>query len=86
MCRHEITTNLQQIINKASDLIKNNGKFYIIIPSNRLCECVLMLGGRGFEVKRIEMYHTNSAATVCLLESVKCGKSGVLIKVLKEGV
>ena len=86
ICRHEITTNLQQIISKASELIKSNGKFYIIIPANRMCEAISLLKGKGFEVKRMEIYHTNSTATVCVLESVKSGKSGATITIVKEGV
>lgn len=85
MCRHEITTNLQQIIYKAGELIKYNGKFYLIIPTDRMCECIGLLNVNKFEVKRMEIYHTNSLATVCLLESVKGGKSGVMVNVFKEG-
>lgn len=85
MCRHEITTNLKQIVEKASELIKFNGKFYLIIPADRLCECIGLLNNNKFEVKQMGIYHTNSLATVCLLESVKGGKSGVKVKVFKEG-
>ena len=86
MCRHEITTNLQQIICKSGKLLKSKGKLYLVIPANRLCECILLLGENKFEVKNMEIYHTNTDATVCLLESVKCGSSGVAIKILKENL
>ena len=86
ICRHEIATNLKQIVNKAGELIKSGGRFYIIIPSNRLCECVIDLNDCGFEVKHMEVCYSNNKATVCLLECVKGGKSGVTINVLKEGV
>ncbi|MBQ7880413.1 MAG: methyltransferase [Clostridia bacterium] len=84
MCRHEIATNLQQITKKAGELIKVNGKFYIIIPADRLCECVIDLKVNGFEVKRMQICHSGENATVCLIESVKYGKSGVKIKVVNE--
>ena len=86
MCRHELTTNLNQIITKASNLIKNSGKFYIIIPADRLIECVVLLSASGFEIKNMEMFYTNEAATVCVLENVKGGKSGVKIKIKKENI
>ena len=84
LCRHEIATNLEQIILKAGQLIKPNGRFYIIIPSNRLCECIILLNKVKFEVKQIEIYNSNDVASVCLLECVKCGKSGVVVKIKGE--
>ena len=84
MCRHELKANLSQIISMAGSLIKNSGKFYLIIPTDRLAECVLQLNKSGFEVKNIEMYYSNESATVCVLESVKGGKSGLKIKIKKE--
>lgn len=86
MCRHEIATNLKKIITKVGQLIKSRGKFYLVIPSNRLCECIVLLNENRFEVKNIEMYHTNNTATVCLIESVKDANSGVIIKILKENL
>jgi len=86
MCRHEIAVNLSQIIAKAGELIKDKGRFYIIIPSSRLCESIVYLNTNKFEVKQMQIYHSRECATVCLLECVKNAKSGVKIKVLKEGV
>lgn len=84
MCRHEITTNLSQIIHKASKLIKTAGKFYLIIPVDRMCECIVYLGNNGFAVKNMEIYHSYNTATVCILESVKNGKSGVKVCLKNE--
>lgn len=86
MCRHEITTNLNKIISKASQLIKSKGRFYLVIPSNRLCESVVYLNKNKFEIKNIEIYHTKNHATICLVESVKDAQSGVTIKIVKENV
>ncbi|MBQ7798099.1 MAG: methyltransferase [Clostridia bacterium] len=84
ICRHEITTNLQQIITKAGELIKSKGRFYLVIPSNRLCECIVVLNQNKFEVKNIEIYHNKNKSTICLLESIKDANSGVLIKIKSE--
>ena len=84
MCRHEIATNLSQIIIKASSLIKSKGKFYLVVPSDRLCEIVGYLTENKFQVKNMEIYHSNSNATICLLESVKDAKVGVKIKIKNE--
>lgn len=86
MCRHEITTNLRQIIVKAGQLIKNKGRFYLIVPADRMCETINLFGLSGFEVKKIEIYNTNDTATVCIFEAVKGAQSGVKIKILKESL
>lgn len=80
ICRHEIATNLSQIVNTCSKLIKVSGKLYMVFPSNRLCECVLELSKVDFEVKRIEMC-VDKTVEICLIEAVKFGKSGVDITI-----
>ena len=84
ICRHEIKTTLKQIVLKAGKLIKEQGKFYLIIPSNRMCETILLFAQNGFEVKRVKMFHSKQVATVCVLEGVKNGKSGVRVVVVSE--
>lgn len=81
ICRHEIRTNLQQIVSKAGTLIKHKGRFYLILPSSRMCECVILLNQHGFEVKNMKMYQSKNISTVVLLEAVKNGKSGVAIQI-----
>lgn len=84
MCRHEISTNLIQIVSKASQLIKSKGKFYLVVPADRFCEVVIDLNKCDFEVKRIEMFYTTQKVSVCILEAVKGGNSGAVINIIKE--
>lgn len=84
MCRHEMYTNLAQIIEKSSQLIKDKGRVYIIIPADRMCEGVVLFNRFRFEIKRMEIYGHNDNATVCIFEAIKNAKSGVKIKVLRE--
>ena len=86
ICRHEIKTNLEQIISKASELIKNSGRFYIIIPADRLAECVVLVSKFGFETKNMEIFHSDENATVCVLENIKNAKNGLKIKIKKENI
>ena len=86
ICRHEIATNLETIITTAGKLLKSKGRFYLVIPCDRLCECVNLLAGNRLEVKNMEIYHTNNKATVCLLESVKDANIGVSINIKKENL
>ena len=84
MCRHEISTNLSAIINTASRLIKNRGKFYFMIPADRMCEAIELCANNTFKIKRMELYQHKSQATVCLMEAIKGAKDGAKIKVLEE--
>ncbi len=84
MCRHELTTNLKTIIDKAGELLKTKGKLYLIIPANRLCECVSIIGLNDLEIKNIQINYHNDIATTCLLECVKGAKTGVNIIVKTE--
>lgn len=81
VCRHEIATNLSQIIAKSSELIKSKGKFYLVIPSSRLSECIVELNKNNFEPKRIELRICGEVCSVCLIESVKDAGSGVEVRV-----
>lgn len=84
ICRHEICTNLTNIIKKSSSLLKNKGKFYIIVPEDRLCEVVFEMGNNNFKVKRIQFNAVKNKINTCLLEAVKCGKSGVKLSIIEE--
>ena len=86
ICRHEIATNLGEIISITSKIIKSKGRFYLVLPASRLFECAKLLNDNRFEIKRVELYNSNGNATVCLIESVKNGNSGVTIKILKENL
>lgn len=86
MCRHEIKTNLHIIICVAGRLLKSKGRFCLIVPADRLCETINLLGENKLEVKKIDVYAHQGEATVCLIEAVKGANSGVKIKILKENV
>ncbi len=81
ICKHEIATNLQTIISKAGKLIKPKGRFYLVIPSERLCECVILLNKAGFEVKQIQLDNHKGESKICLLKNIKNAKSGVKITI-----
>ena len=81
VCRHEIATNLSQIIAKSSKLIKSKGKFYLVIPASRLSECIVELNKNNFEPKRIELRVCDEVCSVCLIESVKDAGPGVEVRV-----
>lgn len=86
MCRHEICTNLKNIISKASSLLKNKGRLYIIVPEDRLCEAINELGANKLEVKRMQLNSGSHKINTCMLEAIKGGSVGVKIKIVEERV
>ena len=82
------TDNSDEYIKISADKVFKNdiykGKFYFIIPADRMCEATELCGKNLFKVKRIEIYHTKNHATVCLMEAIKGSKDGVKIKILEE--
>ncbi len=82
IARHEIKLNLHELINSASLLIKNYGRFYIIHLSERLPELFGLMRQYRLEPKRLRFIHSkiNSEAKMVLIESVKSAKSGLKIE------
>lgn len=54
---HEVSLTLEQIIKGASKIIEQKGYLALIIPPERLVDCVVLMRQCGFEPKRIRMIH-----------------------------
>lgn len=82
IARHEILVTLEQVIEKASQLIKEKGRFYLVHLSSRLQEIMTLFKKHKFECKRIK-FLTNKffKADIALFEAVYKGKDGVQISV-----
>ena len=78
--RHEILTNLEQIIKKSSNLIKEKGKLYIVHLSSRLQEVLTLFSNYNFECKQIK-FLTNkiNESKIALFEACYKGASGVKV-------
>ncbi|MBS1112113.1 MAG: SAM-dependent methyltransferase [Nitrospirae bacterium] len=79
--RHEINIKLPDLINTASYLLKNAGKFYMIYHPFRLIELIALLQSKHLEPKRIQFVHSKEGeeAKMVLIEAVK--NSGAWLKV-----
>ncbi|QGU00579.1 hypothetical protein SYNTR_1985 [Candidatus Syntrophocurvum alkaliphilum] len=83
IARHELEINAEQIITKASYLLKNLGKLAIIHRADRLNELLELFNSNKIAVKKIQMVHPfiNKDAKMVLIEGQKNAKnSGVIIK------
>lgn len=83
MARHEIAITLEDIIKKASYLLKNEGTFAMVHRPERLIEIINMMQKYGIEPKKLQFVYPKAGkdANMILIEGVKNGKSG--LKVLK---
>lgn len=83
IARHEIKIDLENIIEKASFLLKNKGKLYLVHRTSRLAEIFCVLKKYNIEPKRIQFIYSkkNSESKLFLLEGKK--NTGAGLKVLE---
>jgi tRNA1Val (adenine37-N6)-methyltransferase len=81
IARHEIKLKLYELIDAASYLIKEKGRFCMVYHPSRLLELMDILKKRDLELKRLRLVHSHisSEAKMVLLEATKGGKSGVKV-------
>ncbi|WP_033160927.1 tRNA1(Val) (adenine(37)-N6)-methyltransferase [[Mycoplasma] collis] len=68
---HEIKLNLEQIISGSAKIIEQKGYLSLVLPVERLVDCIYLLKKYKFEPKRIQMIHprVNEKAILFLIES-----------------
>ncbi len=89
VARHEIKITLPALVNTASYLLENTGKFYLIYHPFRLVELFELLRKARLEPKRIRFVHSRRVesptrmgeeAKMVLIEAVKGSGSGLKIE------
>lgn len=68
---HEVTINLEQIIQGAAKIIKQKGYLALVEPTERLVDIFVYLRKYGFEPKRVQFIHprTNAKSNLVLVEA-----------------
>lgn len=68
---HEISINLNQIIEGSSRIIEQKGYLSLIIPPERIVDCFCSMRKFNFEPKRVIMIHPriNQKAILCFVEA-----------------
>ena len=81
IARHEPTINLEQIIENASYLLKNNGKFYMVHRPERLGEIINIASKNKLNVKVMKFISSKPGdyAIMVLLKFVKNAQFGVKV-------
>jgi tRNA1(Val) A37 N6-methylase TrmN6 len=81
IARHEVRLNLNQLLNIAKKLLKNNGVIAIVHRPERLVEIIEEMKKNNIEPKRVQFVYPkkNMEANIMLIEGSKNGKPGLKI-------
>lgn len=82
IARHEVTLNLEKLIESASRLLKYSGYFVMIHRPDRFAEIVSVMNQYHMEIKRVRFVHpyVDDKANHVLIEAVKKGSPGMLVE------
>lgn len=82
--RHEIFVTLKEVVESASKLLSTGGKFYMVLPTERLAEAMSYCVKNALEPKILQILTPNEKKQphLFLLKCLKDGKTG--LNVLKE--
>lgn len=81
IARHEIKLNLEQIINIAKKVLKNNGNIAMVHRPERLSDIITIMRKNNIEPKKIRFVYPKETkeANILLIEGVKNGRPGLKI-------
>jgi len=82
IARHEIKSDLEDIISVSNYLLKNKGRIYLIYKSTKLVKLIIALKKYSIEPKVVRFIHPRQgeSANLVLLEGVKRGKEELKIE------
>lgn len=81
IAKHESETNLENIITKSKQLLKDRGKLYIVMTATRTAELIALLDRYNFSAKRIKFLTSSKKVYSVLIEAVLNGGVGVKIEI-----
>ena len=81
LARHEISINLNSLIETASNLLKDKGYFVMVHRVDRLIDIIETMKKYSLEPKRIQFCYTKleKEGKILLIEGVKNGNSGLRV-------
>jgi tRNA1(Val) A37 N6-methylase TrmN6 len=81
IARHEITTNLNEIVMSAKYILKNKAPLYIVHRPERLLELINVLNEYKFSIKKIQFIYSSfkKSAIMVLVKATKNGSDGLIV-------
>jgi len=82
IARHEVLCTLEDVVRSASELLKSQGRFYMIHKPFRLAEIMSVMMKYKLEPKRMRLCfpYVDKEPTMVLIEGVKCAKSRITVE------
>jgi len=82
LARQEIEGKLEDFVKAASYLLKNRGRFYILLPVHRFTDAVYLMREKKLEPKRLRFLYPcfGREANLFLLEGIKGGGKGLVVE------
>lgn len=82
IARHEVLCTLDDVVRSASELLKSQGRFYMIHKPFRLAEIMSVMMKYKLEPKRMRLCYpyVDKEPTMVLIEGVKCAKSRITVE------
>lgn len=79
IARHELMINLEDVVQTAALLLRQNGKLALVHRPQRLAEILAVMSRERIEPKRLQFVHPRpgKAANMVLVEGAKDGKPGL---------
>ncbi len=81
IARHEVKIKIAEIVQISANLLKHNGRFYLIHLAERLDEIIIELNKNNLNLKRLVPIYTNKNknCNLVLIEAIKGSKKGLKI-------
>ncbi|MEO2083372.1 MAG: methyltransferase, partial [Desulfurobacteriaceae bacterium] len=82
VARQELLATLEDFIKAASYLLKNRGRFYLLLPTVRFVDGICLCRRYALEPKRLRFIYPQAdrEANLFLLECLKGGGKGIIIE------
>lgn len=79
IARHEIAAGIADFLRAGAYLLPIKGRMALVYPASRVVDVLQSMRDANLEPKRLRMVHSfaDASASLVLVESVKCGKSGI---------
>lgn len=81
IAKFEVLISLEEMITISANLLKNGGRFYVVIKASRLGDIFHNMKKSGIEPKRLVSVQArkDSPIEICLIEGKKQGGSGMIV-------
>lgn len=82
IARHEITCSLEEMLEQASKVLENRGRFYMVHRPFRLAEILSLMVKHHLEPKRMRLVHPyiDKEPNMVLIEGLKGGNSRITVE------